>query len=239
MRRDLGVLALLLAVVAGGAYLVSRASDNPRVDVHNLGVAPIQPIAKLERGNELCQTPVGLPAPVDRVVLQFGAPQTRDPEAGRVEFTIRRGDPEGPVLARKVLERGLMIGAPAGFVLDEPVAGDQDVAVCLRTLDVPVDVFGDVNVSGAGPPPRFLERVTVNPTQSVSFARLDGEDLGADLFLAFPRPEASDQLAQVPASLEYAMRFKPGGAWLLWILLVLAAVGAPVALALALREARE
>ena len=239
MRPSSGVVALIVAVLAGGSYLLTRASNNPRVDVHNLGVAPIQPIAKLGRANLLCQTPVGLPAAVDRVVLQFGIPQTRNPQAGRVEFTIRRGDPDGRVLTRKVLERGLMIGAPAGFVLEEEVAGDQDVAVCLRTLDVPVDVFGDVNVSGAGPPPRFLDRVTVNPTQAVSAAWLDDENLGADLFLAFPRAKPSDQLAQVPASLEYAMRFKPGGAWLLWILLVLAAVGAPVALALALREARE
>ena len=239
MRRNLGVLALIVTVLAGGAYLATRASNNPRVDAHNLGVAPIQPIAKLERGNQLCQTPIGLPAPVDRVVLQFGTPQTKDPRAGRVEFIVRRDDPDGLVLTRKVLERGLMVGAPAGFVLDRKVAADQDVAICLRTLDVPVDVFGDVDVSGAGPPPRFLDRVTVNPTQAGSAAILDDENLGADLFLAFPRAEPSNQLAQVPNSLEHIMRFKPGGAWLMWVLLALGVVGTPAALALALREAEE
>ena len=239
MRRSLGVLALIVTVLAGGAYLATRASNNARVDAHNLGVAPVQAIARLERGNQLCQTPIALPAAIDRVVLQFGIPQTKDPRAGRVEFTVRRDGPDGPVLTRKVLERGLMIGAPAGFVLDDKVAADQDVAACLRTLDVPVDVFGDVDVSGAGPPPRFLDRVTVNPTQAGSGAMLGEENLGADVFLAFPRAKASNQLAQIPNSLEHIMRFKPGGAWLAWILLALGVVGTPVALAVALREAGE
>jgi hypothetical protein len=238
MRRA-SVVALALTVLAGAALLLVRAGQNPRYDHYNLGVGPVQAVAKLTPTTEVCQTPVGLPEAIDRVVLQFGAPETRDPRAGRVDFQIRRDDRFGPVLARKTLERGLMIGKPAGFVLGTTVAGDQDVAICLRSLDVPVDLYGDVDVSAAGPPPRFVDRVTVNPTLSTSTALINGEDVSADLFMTFPRADHSTQLEQIPASLEHASRFKLGGEWILWALLGLGAIGAPVALARALRAVDE
>ena len=234
MSRRAPLIALVLAVLGGAALLLTRAGDNPRYDHHSLGVSPVQGIATLKPGGELCQTPVGLPHAIDRVVLQFGFPQTKDPDAGRVEYTIRKGGRYGEVLARKTLERGLMIGAPAGFVLPTKVAGGQDVAICLRTLDVPVDVFGDVDVSIVGPPPRFANRVTVNPTQSASAAFLNGENLGADLFMNFPRAEPSTMLAQIPNGIEHMSVFKFSEPWLVWLLIALAVIGGPVAMGRAL-----
>lgn len=237
--RKAALAAFAVTLVAGTAWLVARGSENPRYDVLNLGVTPRQPIAKLKEGSRLCQTPVGLPDTIDRVVMQFGVPETKSATAGRVRFTVRAGGPRGPVLQQKILPRGLLIAQPIGFQLPGPVAGGQEVALCMQTLDVPVDVWGDVNVSAAGPPPRFADRVTVNPTQANSAAILDGEDLSADVFMTFPFPRVSNQLSQTPASVEHAAVFKLGDPVFLWVVLGLAFVGGPLLLGRALAAAMD
>jgi hypothetical protein len=236
MRRA-ALIAFAVTVVAGAAWLLVRGSNNPRFDVLSLGVVPRQPIATLTKGERLCQTPVGLPGTVDRAVMAFGVPKTESPAGGRVRVTIRAGGPRGRVLQQKILGRSDLTYAPVGFQLDGPVKGGQEVAVCVQALDVAVDVVGDVNVSAAGPPPRFADRVTVNPTQTNSTAIVGNEDLQADVFLAFPFAHSTHQLSQTAAAVDHAAVFKLGAPWFLWLVLALAFLGGPLLLARALAAA--
>jgi hypothetical protein len=238
MRRA-ALIVFAVTLVAGAAWLLLRGSENPRYDVLNLGVVPRQPIATLKKGDRLCQTPIALPGTVDRVVMAFGVPKTENKTAGGVRVTIRAGGPRGRVLQQKVLGRDRLTYAPAGFQLDGPVKGGQEVAVCVQPIDDAVDVVGEVNVSAAGPPPRFADRVTVNPTQTNSEAYLDNEDLQADVFLAFPVARPTHQLSQVSASVDHAAVFKLGAPWFLWLVLGLAFVAGPVLLARALAAAED
>jgi hypothetical protein len=226
--------------MAGLAYAASR---NQHPYVFGLGVVPAGPVATPLPGQEACQSPVGIPDPIGRVTLYIGpfkAPR------GPFRVSLRDGSPSGRVLASATQARRFLASGPTTFVLDRPLTGGHDVAVCVRNDGFEtLEVIGDIDShTGLAPPKRFAGRVLHNPTRTTDDLYLDGEAIsggGFEMAGEFPRERPESLLALVPTTFQHAQRFKMGGvgAWTYWLLLALAVLAAPVALGRALAAADE
>ena len=234
------VVVAALVGVAGLAYAASRSDHR---HVFNLGVVPAGPVATLQPGQEACQSPVGIPDPVDRVRLLVGpfkAPR------GPFRVALRDGSPTGEVLASTTQDRRFLPSGPTTFTLDRPLVGGHDVALCIRNDGFEtLEVIGDIDShTGLAPPKRFAGRVLHNPTRTTDDLYVDGEAIsggGFELAGSVPRERPASLLSLLPTTFEHAQRFKMAGvgAWTFWLLLALAVLAAPVALGRALAAADE
>src|SRR5688500_16131086 len=128
MRRAwLGVLA---AFIAGGIFAAVAASGADRPMTLDLGVLPATVITVLSQNQTACQSPVGMPADSGRSVLMWLGPlgQPRGP----AEVTIRRGGPNGAVMARSTRPMRPIGAGWTTFRLDREVRGPGDIAICLQ-----------------------------------------------------------------------------------------------------------
>jgi hypothetical protein len=231
-------IALVLVVLAGFAFMAYHATRSPTEIVYDLGVLPAGVVATLETGDEICQRPIGMPDAARGVALWLGpGGYYRGP--AKIEV---RELPSKRVLATGDLRQQAI---PIGLLptrLDREVPRGADVELCLRnTGQFRLEVLGDIDTaSGIVPPKRFAGRVLFNPTRSTDNAHLNRKELPfTDMTAVFTGTESRTLLERIPSAFVHASRFKPDGVgpWTWWLLLACALVGAPLALAGALRAA--
>jgi hypothetical protein len=237
------VLAFLVVGLVGLLALGVRATTSTSDRVQTLGVAPAGPVAPLARGQEVCQTPVGLSGAIDAVEFNPGSEGRRTPGL-RVEVRAAR---DGRVLGRGRLPAGFDRTRPQTVRVGE-VAGDQLVSLCVRNLGpARAVVFGDVPTglyctpSGRTVSPQAIACAPgrVRPTVTTSEARVGRRALEGDLAMVLRRDEPRSLLARVPTVFERASLFRPAfvGPGLWWALAALVLLAAPVLLVVALRAA--
>ena len=239
MRRPW--IALLLALVAGAGLIAYEGARRERDLTMDLGVLPAGVVATLGPGDTACQTPVGVADPLRQVGLWLGPINY---PRGPMEVTLRRGDANGPVLARAERPMRPIGGGWTILELDREVPEGIDVGLCVENHgENLLEILGDFDTSsGLAPPKRFAGRVLNNPTRSTDGVVLNGTSLdGVDMAAIFPMAEPQSLLERLPQALSHASRFKPDlvGAWTYWALLALALTAAPFALSRALRAAHE
>lgn len=245
MRRRLLLVTVAVAFVGAAGLAWAAAARTQYPFVFSLGVAPDTPVATPMPGQEACQSPVGIPAAVDKVTLYIGpfkAPR------GPFRVAMRDGGPDGKVLAEATVKRRFLPSGPQTVTLDRPLVGGHNVALCVRNDGYEsLEIIGDIDShTGLAPPKRFAGRVLHNPTRTTDDLYLDGEVLaggGLEMAAEFPRAVPEDLLSLLPAAFRHAERFKPEGvgAWTYWLLLAMAVLLAPLALgrAIALADDEE
>jgi hypothetical protein len=233
MRSRAALAVLVTAFVGVAALLIGRAGDERPLQ-QRLGVFVQGPVAQLGPGHVACQEPVGLG---DRTPAVTFNPGTERPAGPAMSVTLRDFTTHAVVASGRLA---------AGFdprkaqtVKLSPPAPPRVVSVCFRNLGPGrVLLFGDSSVGGA-----IFERAQVkgkHPTVTTSEATLDGRHIpNRDIAMVFPRPHPKSVLGLVPEMFRRASLFRPGwvGAWTFWLLAALTLIGAPLALAAALRSA--
>ncbi len=233
------VVALLVMVVVGVvAILLIGATKSDRV-AQTLGVAPAGPIFRLSPGDELCQRPIALASDLDAVRFTLGTTAKPPPP---VTVTLRSLSGRH-VFGSGRLEAGYDVRR-AQTVRVGRVAAGPDSQLCFRNEGpFGVSLYGD-DLNGSGCTPAGGRTGsncvpgTVRPTLSSSAPFLDGEALSSDVSAVFLRDESRSLLAKVPDMVRRASLFRPGfvtpALW--WLLIAGWLVGAPAALAYALRR---
>ena len=220
MRRPAAGAAVLAAVaLLGVAAIVGSAAVERRDLAFTLGVPPARTVVTLGRGvQEACQAPIEVLEPFDAVRLNADRS-----DLGPSTLTVSVRGPAAQVLGSDRV--------PAGSDRDRylvarvgPVPAGEGVSVCVKASGAPrVELFGDL---GATVPESTLLVAS-------------GEQLDADLSLAFLRERPVAVTGLVPAMLERGSLFRPGGlgpgAYV--ILGLLAVLGVPGLLALSLARA--
>jgi hypothetical protein len=213
MRR--APLVLVAVVVVGViGLLVVQLSQSTRL-AFTLGAAPQAAIAKLKRGQTVCQRSINVPpsAGFDRVALQVGTNRRPGP---RLDVVVRRHD--GRPLATGTL--------PAGYP-DVPKDGGFRV---VQTGAVAADQPIDVCVTNRGPHSAALYGSGALANRN-SDATLDGKVAPYDVALVFqdaPRSRAG----QIGHAFARASLFRPGfvGTWTYWLLALVLVLGVPALL---------
>jgi hypothetical protein len=218
MRR--GWIAAGVALLAGLALLLVVAATRESTLVYTIGAAPGAPIANLEPGEEVCQTPVAPPPEAfDRVVIGL---QPSGPPGAPVEVLLRSRS--GDVVAEGRLDGGyakaegpLIQAVPIG-----PVTVREPVELCVRNT-------GEDNVAALG---------TTGLAHRTSVATFSGKAVG-DLAVVLERSEPRSLLARLPQVFDHAAAFKAGwvGPWTFWLLAALVLVAVPLLLARGLAAA--
>jgi hypothetical protein len=220
MRRP-AVLAAVLCAAAVVAVLAVGALQRNSL-AFTLGVNPAVGEVILFPGQNVCQTPIDVPAggAFDRVVVQLGSFHRAGPA---VAVAVR------DTATRRVLARGLV---PAGY----PDVGVQPTHVVRvghvaagRRVDVCLTDRGDRKVAVYG---------NADAAARTSSAVYDGKPAGVDLALIFRRSPRS-QLAVLGDAASRAALFKFGwtGAWTFWLLGLLVLLAVPALLVRAVRAA--
>lgn len=229
------VVVSVLALLLVGGLSESR-------QVQSLGVSVAVPVAELGRGQQVCESPVGLVGDVDAVRFFPGTPAPRSPA---MTVTLRSAD------QRRVLGRGTL---RPGFdpalrqtVRVGRVSGGQLVALCFRNEGpAAVSVFGDQLAGPAFCTPSGRQSgvscapAGVRPTLTTAVAAIDGGDpLPGDVAAILLGDEPRSLLTRVPAMMERASLFRPGfvGPAVWWLFLAGWLVLLPAAAAYALRAA--
>jgi len=219
MRRPVrGGAALLLAVAALGVVALAVASAlHSHTLAFTLGVQAPRQVVSLTRDVPACQAPIEVPAPFEAIRFKAGS---NDRVGSPLEVTVRGRD--GRTLASARVPKGYNEDRPIVARVGRVPAGDP-VSVCIEASgETRVELYGDLG-----------------GTLPASGLRFGAEPRDADLSLVFLRDRPVSAASLVPAMLERATLFGPD--WLdpaaLAVLLVLAAVGAPLFLALALVRA--
>lgn len=245
MRSRLLLLTVAAALLGAGALAWVAAEHTQYPFVFSLGVPPDTPVATPLPGQEACQSPVGIPDPIDSVTFVVGpfkAPR------GPFRVALRDGGPRGKVLTQATVARRFLPSGKQTVRFDRTLVGGHSVALCVRNDGYEaMEVIGDIDShTGLAPPKRFAGRVLHNPTRTTDDLHLDGEVLGGgglEMAAEFPRAKPENLLSLLPAAFQHAERFKPAGvgAWTYWLLLAAAVLLAPLALgrALALADDEE
>lgn len=217
---------LLIAVAALSVALLALTSSLLRHTLaFTLGVEASAEVLSLKEGSSACQGPIEVLVPFDAIRFRAGS----NAGAGSpLEVTVRGRDGRRLASAR----------VPAGYTDERPVvtrvgrvAAGGPVSVCFQAFtNTSPQESGDTSVELWGNLGRTL------PTSDL---RLGEELRGEDLSLAFLRDRPVSAASLVPAMLERAALFGPGllGPAALAVLLLLAVLGAPPLLALALVRA--
>jgi hypothetical protein len=231
-RRVLGtgivIAAMVLLVVIGELVFAAGKSTDL---VQGTYVNPVVPVAPLKPGATVCQQPLGITDSFDRV--RFNAGTFGRPGSALSVSVSDTGT--GAELASGQVRPGWVDNGTARDVHVGPVGPGPLVSVCIRNEGgVPTYVYGDYYHGAFGKGP-----LGVTPTNSTSVAYLDGVALEGDLALWLRSTKPHTELSWIPALFRHAAAFKPPfvGAWTFWLLALLLAVGAPLALWAALRSA--
>jgi hypothetical protein len=194
-------------------------------------VNPVSPVAPVKPGATVCQQPFGISETFDRVRFNagtFGKPGT--------PLVVSVSDAHsGAELGSAQINAGWVDNGTPRDVRVGPIRPGPAVAICIRNRGkVPTYVYGDYYHGAFGKGP-----LGVTPTNSTSVAYLDGVALEGDLALWLRSTKPHTELSWIPALFRHAAAFKPPfvGAWTFWLLALLLAVGAPLALWAALRSA--
>jgi hypothetical protein len=215
---------ILVVLLVGGLTTQSRL-------VATVGVLPVFPVAPLAAGNEVCQTPIGLADPVERVRFNIGTFGRPGPP---LEVTVHPAN-SGIDLGHGRVAAGWIDDGSAQDVPVGHIADDQRVSVCIRNLGrTKAYVYGDLyeGIFGTGP-------LGVRPTALTSYAAIDRVRIPGDLSLKFVSAKPRSLLSRLPAAFRHASLFRPGwvGPWTYWLLAALILLAAPFALRKALSRA--
>jgi hypothetical protein len=217
-RRPELVTLTAVAVCLAALLLIGLTSGDDRA--FTLGVVPAAAVAPLERGDRACQERIDASEVFSAVEVQIG---TYRRPGTPLEVTVHEAQGTGRLLGRGRLAGGY----PDVSKLPIPVGridGERQLAVCIEPIGRgPVALYGNAGVAS---PASELE--------------INGRRQDADLTLVFHSAEERSQLAEMPDSFERAALFKAGwvGPWIFWLLLVVALVALPLALARAVRSTR-
>jgi len=226
MRRPVrGGAAVLLAVAALGVVLLAVASVLHRHTLaFTLGVQTPREIVSLKQGIAACQAPIEVLAAFEAIQFRAGS---NDGVGSPLEVSVRGRD--GRALASAQVPRGYTEDRPIVARVGRVAAGGQ-VSVCIDASFDPNEPSADTSVELYG---------DIGRTLPESGLRLGGEPRDGDLSLVFLRDRPVSAASLVPTMLERATLFGPD--WLgppgLAVLVLLAALGAPPLLALALIRA--
>ena len=242
MRRGYAaVLALVATVLIGAVALTAHAAHSRSTLAQTLGVAPAGPVATLQRGQQLCETPIALASRFQRVQFFPTAARRATPS---IAVTLRDVD-SGALVGRGQVARGFAPTQPQTVAVGDVPAGRR-VSLCFRdTGPGKLDILGDA-LSGrfctptgvtVGPYAIGCAFGWARPTLSTSAAVVGKTPLDGDVAANFLRDSPRSLLSQVPAMLQRASLFKPAFAGRgLWVVLIVAwLVLAPAGLAYALR----
>jgi hypothetical protein len=218
LRARPALAVFTLAMLAGVAVLVWRASADERTIAFRIGALPRGPAAVLGPGSSVCQTPIDVQEDTDAVTVPVGT-------SGRpgAPLTVSVHDPRGRVLTQGTVRAGYADGSTQTARFRRIRAGET-VSLCIRN-------------DGREPVYPLGEDVVVD-TGIVQ----DGRKSTMDVTLTFLRPRRRSALDLVPSMFRHAAVFRFGwvGAWTYWVLAALALIAVPVLCAYALaRAARE
>lgn len=230
-RSALVCLLVVVGLGFAGVLVAGLTTDASRG--LDLGVPADYPVAKLGKGHQVCQGPIGLDRDYD--VLEFtptpGGVVGPRLQVRLVDFESRR------TLSDLRIAPELMTGGPRRTPV-EPGVGGHVVDFCVRHAGggPPIELYGDRTRGGL----RVADERGIHPTLSSSEARIGARELDGDVFVRFPQAPKS-VLSQAPVMVERLSRFRiPGpGPVLPWLLLGLTVVVVPAGLWRALRLAAD
>jgi hypothetical protein len=217
-RARPALIVFALAVLAGVAFLVWRASVDERTGAFRIAALPRGPAAVLTPGGSVCQTPIDVQEATDGVSVPIGT-------SGRpgTPLTISVRDLHGRLLGQGRIRAGYADGSVQTARFHRIGTGGT-VSLCLRNDGrEPVYPLGEDVVLDSG----IVQA---------------GRKSTMDIALTFLRPHRRSVLGLVPSMFRHAAVFRFGwvGAWTYWVLAALALLAVPVLCAYALaRAARE
>jgi hypothetical protein len=185
-RATMVVVAVVLATVVTIVALGTRRTPL----AFTLGVGVAGPVATLERGDEVCQRPIDVPAGAafDRIALSVG---TFHRAGSPLRVTVR--DSAGGVLGTGSVPGGYpdIASEPQHQVRLDRTVQPGRIAVCVRNRGArAVAIYGNVDVAAR-----------------TSTAIRDGRPSGFDLALVFDRTPRS-KLSEIPAVFARASLFR-------------------------------
>jgi hypothetical protein len=213
MRK--GPIAFLAVVVVGVIGLVVVQLSQSTKLAFTLGAAPQAGLAKMKRGQTICQRSINVPpdAGFDRIALQVGTNHRPGPQ---LDVVVR--GPDGRRLATGTLPAGYPdVPEHGGYrvVKTAAVAGDQPIDVCVTNHG-----RHSVALYGSG--------ALANRN---SDATLDGKPTQYDVALVFQDARRS-RAGQIGHAFARASLFRPGfvGTWTYWLLGLLLVLAVPALL---------
>jgi|RhiMetdeSRZDD1v2_1073273.scaffolds.fasta_scaffold59965_2 hypothetical protein len=218
MRRR-ALLAFGAVVGVGLIALVAVAGLEHKSGAFTLGVAPAAGVARVAPQQELCQRPIDVVAPFEKVWLQLG---TYGRPGQPFALTVSDASSDRTIARARVATR---YGDNEALTVPLPrtVPEGERVAVCVRNAgDRAIAPYGNSGLSN-----------------QPSAAYRDGDKQGGDVAFVFIRDEPSTVLGLVPSIVERASLFH--GGWsstaAYWVLLGLLLVAPASLAALAVRAA--
>ena len=219
MSRRTTAVPLIACVALAAATLAAIAGSDRRDLAFTPSVRTVRVVATLEPQSQACQRWIEREAGFDVVELEHVSPTGR---GGELRVTVQQAG------AGRVLARGSGGARPPG--------GPVRVRV---SPEVPAGALMDVCVTNAGPGAVGLLGGR-NYDSDPSFADIPSSRSGPgrfDVAVVFRRSEPRSALSQLPDVFERAAVFRPGGAWVYWLLLAGLLVAVPGLLWHALRRA--